>query len=306
MDAVIVTEGLTKRFKERTAVDDLNLLVRPGEIFGFLGPNGAGKTTTIGMLLGLVRPTSGRAIVMGYDIQRQPAPALRAVGAMIEVPAFYPYLSGRDNLRVLARAGGLPEARVTAALDLVELSDRARDKFRGYSQGMRQRLGLASALLHEPQLIILDEPTNGLDPAGQHEIRELIRNLASSGHTIFLSSHMLNEVEQLCGRVAILKAGRVIAEGAVADLLRRGRGVLLRVAGDPSAALALLRATPWITSVEQQGDALLLDAPAARTAEINTLLAAQGIPVAEIRTHEARLEDFFLEVTTDRRPTTDC
>jgi ABC-2 type transport system ATP-binding protein len=225
---------------------------------------------------------------------------------MIEVPAFYPYLSGRDNLRVLARAGGLPEARITAALDLVELSDRARDKFRGYSQGMRQRLGLASALLHEPQLIILDEPTNGLDPAGQHEIRELIRNLASSGHTIFLSSHMLNEVEQLCGRVAILKAGRVIAEGAVAELLRRGRGVLLRVAGDPSAALALLRATPWITSVEQQGDALLLDAPAARTAEINTLLAAQGIPVAEIRAHEARLEDFFLEVTTDhRRPTTE-
>ncbi|MFL5802695.1 MAG: ABC transporter ATP-binding protein [Roseiflexaceae bacterium] len=300
MDAVILTEGLTKRFGKRIAVDDLNLHVRPGEIFGFLGPNGAGKTTTIGMLLGLVRPTAGRAVVMGYDVQRQPDQALHAVGAMVEGPAFYPYLSGRDNLRVLARAGGLPEARVVAALDLVELSDRARDKFKSYSQGMRQRLGIAAALLHEPQLIILDEPTNGLDPAGQHEIRDLIRMLAQSGHTIFLSSHMLHEVEQLCERVAILKAGRVIAEGAVADLLRRGHGVLLRVAGDPAAALALLRATPWIGGVEPHGDTLLLDAPAERTAEINALLASNGILVAEIRANEERLEDFFLEITGTR------
>src|SRR5262249_32442490 len=163
---------------------------------------------------------------------------------------------GRDNLRVLARAGGLSEARVAAAIDLVELSDRAREKFKGYSQGMRQRLGIAAALLHEPRLIILDEPTNGLDPAGQHEIRDLIQLVAQSGHPIFPSSHMLHEVEQLCGHVAILKAGRVIAEGAVADLLRRGRGVLLRVAGDPAAALALLRATPWIVGVEPRGDTL--------------------------------------------------
>jgi ABC-2 type transport system ATP-binding protein len=300
MDAVIQTEGLTKRFGERIAVEDLNLCVRSGEIFGFLGPNGAGKTTTIGLLLALVRPTAGRAIVMSYDVQRQPEQALQAVGAMIEAPAFYPYLSGRDNLRLLARAGGLPEARVAAALDLVELSDRARDKFKGYSQGMRQRLGIAAALLHEPRLIILDEPTNGLDPAGQHEIRDLIQLLAQSGHTIFLSSHMLHEVEQLCGRVAILKAGRVIAEGTVADLLRRGRGVLLRVAGDTAAALALLRATPWIAGVEPRGDTLLVDAPAERTAEINALLAAHAIPVAEIRANEERLEDFFLEVTGTR------
>ncbi|HEY3228535.1 MAG TPA: ATP-binding cassette domain-containing protein, partial [Roseiflexaceae bacterium] len=200
MDAVILTEGLTKRFGTHLAVDGVDLHVRPGEIFGFLGPNGAGKTTTIAMLLGLVRPTAGRAVVMGYDVRTQTAQALRSVGAMIEAPAFYPYLSGRDNLRVLTRAGGLPRARVDAALDIVELTDRARDKFKSYSQGMRQRLGIAAALLDEPQLIILDEPTNGLDPAGQIEIRELIRTLALSGRTIFLSSHLLHEVEQLCGR----------------------------------------------------------------------------------------------------------
>ncbi len=279
--------------------------MRPGEIFGFLGPNGAGKTTTIGMLLGLVRPTAGRAIVMGYDMQRQPALALRMVGAMVEVPAFYPYLSGRDNLRVLARAGGLPEARVAAALAMVELSDRARDKFRGYSQGMRQRLGLAAALLHEPQLIILDEPTNGLDPAGQHEIRDLIRGLASSGHTIFLSSHTLNEVEQLCGRVAILKAGRVIAEGAVAELLRRGQGVLLRVVGDPSAALALLRATPWIAGGRAAGRRAAARCAWSSAPPRSTRCWPRRASLSpRSRAHEARLEDFFLEVTTDHRPPT--
>jgi ABC-2 type transport system ATP-binding protein len=293
----ILTEGLTKRFGARTVVDDLNLAVRAGEIFGFLGPNGAGKTTTISMLLALVRPTAGRAILLGYDVQRQPELALRGVGAMVEAPAFYPYLSGRDNLRVLTRAGGLPDANVTAALDLVELTDRAGDRFKVYSQGMRQRLGIAAALLHAPQLIILDEPTSGLDPAGQLEIRELIRTLAKSGHTIFLCSHMLHEVEQLCERVAILKAGRVIAQGSVAELLRRGRGVLVRTSGDPAQAIALLRGVAWIGAVEQRDETLLLDAPAERTAEINALLTAQAIPVAEIRGYEERLEDFFLEVT---------
>jgi ABC-2 type transport system ATP-binding protein len=297
MDAVIQTENLGKRFGQRIAVEDLNLVVRPGEIFGFLGPNGAGKTTTIGMLLGLIRPTSGRALVMGYNIQQQPERALCGVGAMIETPAFYPYLSGHDNLMVLARAGDLPETRVTTALDLVELTERARDRFKSYSQGMRQRLGIAATLLHEPALIILDEPTNGLDPSGQHEIRHLIRTLAQSGRTIFLCSHMLHEVEQLCGRVAILKDGRVVAEGAVAELLRRGRDLLVRVVGDPAQALALLRSVPWVDAVEQRGDALVVSAPAARSAELTMLLSAQAIPVAEIRAYEQQLEDFFLDVT---------
>jgi ABC-2 type transport system ATP-binding protein len=297
MDAAIVTEGLTKRFGERTAVDRLDLEVRRGQIFGFLGPNGAGKSTTIGMLLGLVKPTAGRATVLGHDITREAAQALTRVGAMIETPAFYPYLSGRDNLNVLAKASGLQPARVDAALDVVELADRARDKFRAYSQGMRQRLGIAAALLHEPELVILDEPTNGLDPAGQLEIRELIRTLAQSGRTIFLSSHMLHEVEMLCEQVSILKQGRVVASGAVADLLRRGRGVLVRVAGDAAAAADLLRGLAWISGVEQRDDTLLVAAPVERAAEITTFLSARSIPVAEIHAQEQRLEDFFLEVT---------
>ncbi len=296
MDA-IVTQGLTKRFGARTAVDRLDLTVRAGCVFGFLGPNGAGKTTTIGMLLGLIRPTAGSAQVLGYDVQRDAAQALTGVGAMIEAPAFYPYLSGRDNLRVLARAGGLPPSRVDAALNVVELAARARDKFRAYSQGMRQRLGIAAALLHEPQLIILDEPTNGLDPAGQLEIRELIRTLAQSGRTIFLSSHMLHEVEQICDDVAILKDGRVVAGGPVPTLLRRGRGLLIRIVGASDHAVALLRGVAWVGGVQLYDGALLVDAPVERAAELNTLLVGNAIAVAEIRPHQQRLEDLFLEVT---------
>jgi ABC-2 type transport system ATP-binding protein len=297
MDAAILTQNLTKRFGDRVAVDHLDLEVPHGQVFGFLGPNGAGKTTTIGMLLGLVRPTEGRALVLGCEVAREPERALAGVGAMIEAPAFYPYLSGRDNLRVLARAGGLPESRVGAALGAVELADRARDKFRAYSQGMKQRLAIAAALLHDPRLIILDEPTNGLDPAGQLEIRELLRGLAASGRTIVFSSHLLHEVEQLCQQVAILKQGRLVACGPVAELLHRGRGVLVRVAGDVVSAAELLRGVAWVGGVTRQGDALLVDAPTERAAELNMLLASQGIAVAEIRANEQRLEEFFLEVT---------
>ncbi|NWG19721.1 MAG: ABC transporter ATP-binding protein [Chloroflexi bacterium] len=298
MDVVIRTEELTRRFGTRVAVDRVNLEVRQGEIFGFLGPNGAGKTTTIGMLLGLIKPTSGRAFVLGHDIQREAAVALRDVGAMIEAPAFYPYLSGRDNLRVLARASGLPDSRADETLAHVDLATRGRDRFSTYSQGMKQRLGIAAALLHRPRLIILDEPTNGLDPAGQLEIRSLVRSLAGSGRTVFLCSHMLHEVEQLCQRVAILKQGRIIAQGEVATLLRRG--VLVRTMGERERAAALLRAAPWIAGVSDHADALLIDAPNDRTADINALLTSGGVPVAEIRSYEASLEEFFLEVTAER------
>lgn len=297
MDTAIQTEGLTKRFGARVAVDGLDLAVRAGSVFGFLGPNGAGKTTTIGMLLGLVRPSAGRALLFGHDVAQAPERALAGVGAMIEAPAFYPYLSGRDNLRALALAGGLLHARVEAALAAVELLPRARDTFRAYSQGMRQRLGIAAALLHEPKLIILDEPTNGLDPAGQREIRELIRGLAQSGRTIFLSSHQLHEVEQICDEVAILKAGRLVAGGPVAELLRRGQGVLLRVPSEAARAAGLLRGVGWVAGVKQRGDELLVDAPAARAAELNMLLAGQGIAVAEVRARGETLEELFLEVT---------
>jgi ABC-2 type transport system ATP-binding protein len=297
MDAAILTEGLTKRFGDHTAVEHLDLEVAHGQIFGFLGPNGAGKTTTIGMLLGLIRPTAGRAYVLGFDVAHEPGRALAGVGAMIEAPAFYPYLSGRDNLRVLARAAGLPADRVDVVLGKVELAERARHKFHAYSQGMKQRLAIAAALLPDPRLIILDEPTNGLDPAGQLEIRQLIRELASSGHTIFLTSHLLHEVEQLCEKVAILRQGRLVVSGAVAELLRRGQGMFLRVAGDIGPAIELLRTVAWVRGVERTGDALVVDAPIERAAELTMLLAGRSIAVAEIRANEQRLEDFFLEVT---------
>lgn len=299
IQTVIETEALTKRYGTFIAVDQLCLQISRGEVFGLLGPNGAGKTTTIAMLLGLVRPSAGRAIVLGHDIQAAPAAALRRVGAMIETPAFYPYLSGYDNLRVLARAGGLPAARIALVLEMVELTARARDRVRVYSQGMRQRLAIAAALLPDPELIILDEPTNGLDPAGTAEIRALIRALAAGGRTIVLCSHILHEVEQLCGRVAILKAGRLVAAGAVATLLQRGQGLRLRVEGDVAQAAALAAALPWVAGVRQADSVLLVDAPAERAAELNAYLTRAGVLVAEIRALEHNLEQFFLEVTGD-------
>lgn len=293
----IETIELTKRYGKRIAVDQLNLTVNKGEVFGFLGPNGAGKTTTIAMLLGLVKPTKGRALVLGYDVQREPALALQRVGAMIEAPAFYPYLSGADNLRVLARAGGIPNERVKQVLDLVELSDRARDKVATYSQGMKQRLAIAAALLPDPELIMLDEPTNGLDPVGTVEIRNLIRELAASGRTILLCSHLLHEVEQLCRRVAIMKEGKLIASGEVATLLRRGQGVRIRVQGDPGPAVSLLRTLAWVGSVTVQGETIIVDAPADRAGDINALLIKANIMVAEIGASNSSLEEFFLTVT---------
>ncbi|MBX0326565.1 ABC transporter ATP-binding protein [Oscillochloris sp. ZM17-4] len=300
MTAAIQTEGLTKRYGARVAVDGLSLTVARGEVFGLLGPNGAGKTTTIAMLLGLVAPSAGRASLLGHELGRGPSLALRQVGAMIESPALYPYLSGYDNLRVLARAGGLPEARVPQVIQTVGLAERAHDKARAYSQGMRQRLAIAAALLPDPELIILDEPTNGLDPAGTVEIRDLIRDLAAGGRTILLCSHMLHEVEQLCGRVAILKEGRLIAQGAVDELLRRDSGIRLRVEGDPGRAIALIRELPWVHAVRAEGGLLLIDAPAARVAELNGYLARNEVAVAEIGARERSLESFFLEVTGDR------
>ncbi|NJP05638.1 MAG: ABC transporter ATP-binding protein [Chloroflexaceae bacterium] len=294
---MIQTEQLTRHFKDHVAVDNISLTIERGEVFGFLGPNGSGKTTTIAMLLGLIKPTSGRARIMGHDVQENPVAALSHVGAMIESPAFYPYLSGYNNLRILARADGLPASRIDAVLEMVELQKAARDRFQTYSQGMKQRLAIAAALLREPEIIILDEPTNGLDPAGMVEIRSLIRQLVNEGHTIFLSSHLLYEVEQTCHRVAILKEGRILAEGAVDALLHRGRGVQVRVTGDVQKAIEVLQAVPWIESVKQEADLLLIDVASDQAPQINALLTQAGILVAEIRAREETLETFFLEVT---------
>src|SRR6266487_7071186 len=214
---VIETTGLTKRYGSGVlAVSDLDLAVRRGEVYGFLGPNGAGKTTTLRMLVGLIRPTAGTARVLG-----QPpgvSGALGRIGSLIEAPAFYPYLSGRDNLRVVARFCGVAEERVDAALEEVGMRARGSDRFSTYSLGMRQRLGVAGALIKEPEVLILDEPTGGLDPQGVVEMRELIRSLGQRGRTVMLSSHLLGEVEQTCDRIGVIQTGRLVAEGTLEEL----------------------------------------------------------------------------------------
>jgi len=216
----IETAGLTKHYGKHRAVVDLNLRVSRGVVFGFLGRNGAGKTTTIGMLVGLLRPSGGTAQVLGQDVRRDLCSALQRTGVLLDRPAFYPYLSGRENLWVVAQAlGGDAPDRIPQVLQTVEMTERGSDRFAAYSLGMKQRLGLAAALLNDPDLLILDEPTTGLDPVGQRDIRELIRHLADeTGKTIFLSSHQLREVEQICNQVAVIDQGRLVVQGRLADV----------------------------------------------------------------------------------------
>ncbi|RMF33071.1 MAG: ABC transporter ATP-binding protein [Chloroflexi bacterium] len=298
-DLVLRVEGLTKFYGPVRALHDLTLSVRRGEVYGFLGPNGAGKTTTVSLVLGLIRPTAGRIELLGHDTRRGRRKVLHRVGAIVERPAFYPHLSGADNLRVAAwELGGVPEARIAQLLERVGLADRADDKVKGYSTGMVQRLGLAAALLNEPELLFLDEPTSGLDPAGQAEIRALIREMAEEGVTVFLCSHLLHEVEQVCHRVGILNKGELIAEGAVEELLRRKEVIQVRVA-DLERAAALLRRLDWVREVRREDDRLLVEAPIARSAEVNAALARQGLYASEIRPLETTLETFFLQVTQE-------
>jgi ABC-2 type transport system ATP-binding protein len=296
-DHAIQTDDLTKVYgRDTRAVDRLNLSVRRGEVYGFLGPNGAGKTTTLRMLLGLVRATSGRSIVMG----RPPGDpeSLRRVGALVEEPAFYPYLSGRDNLRVLARIAGLPESRIEPALEAVDLRNRGGSRYTTYSQGMRQRLGVAAALLKDPHLLILDEPTNGLDPAGVAEMRSLIRRLGSEGRTVLLSSHMLGEVQQICDRVGVISHGRMIAEGSVEEL-RRHQSILVR-AEPLAAARARVERLVGAARVEPSDGALRVQCDQREAARITRELVLAGLAVSEVRPVERTLEDVFLELTEER------
>jgi ABC-2 type transport system ATP-binding protein len=290
----IETTDLTKVYgKHVRAVDRLNLTVRRGEVYGFLGPNGAGKTTTLRMLLGLIRATSGTANVLG----RAPGDpeSLVRVGAIVEEPAFYPYLSGRDNLRVIARFAGLPEMGIAAALDAVDLLARGGDRFKTYSQGMRQRLGVAAALLKDPALLILDEPTNGLDPAGMADMRSLIRGLGSGDRTVLLSSHMLGEVQQVCDRVGVISRGALIAEGAVDEL--RGRGSILVRAEPLAAARETAERLVGTDRVEVLDGTLRLDSDAADAPRITRELVLAGVAVSEVRPVERTLEDVFLQLT---------
>jgi len=213
----VSTAGLTKRFGDRTVVDRVDLAIPTGSVCGFVGPNGAGKTTTIRMLLGLIRPTAGSGSILGGSLTH-PASYLHKVGALIESPAFYPTLSGRDNLKALARLGQVSRSAIEPALARVGLSDRAGDKYRSYSLGMKQRLGIAAALLPNPELLILDEPTNGLDPAGIVEMRGLIRSFANDGITVLVSSHLISEIEQVCDHIVMIRGGRLVHQGPVAEL----------------------------------------------------------------------------------------
>jgi ABC-type multidrug transport system ATPase subunit len=291
---VVETRGLTKRYGDAIlAVDGLDLRVRRGEVYGFLGPNGAGKTTTLRMLLGLVRPTSGRASILGAPPGTPQG--LARIGAMVESPGFYPYLSGRDNLRVVARYAGVAEERVATVLGEVGLSARAGDRFSAYSTGMKQRLGLAAALLKDPNLLILDEPTNGLDPAGMAEMRSFIRSLGEDGRTVVLSSHLMGEVEHVSDRVGVIRGGSLVAEGTVEEL--RGRAGL-RVRAEPVAEAArLVAALPDVDNVTRVDGLLDVAVDTARAPQINHMLVDAGIAVSELYPQKTSLEDVFLELT---------
>ncbi|MEV6064690.1 ABC transporter ATP-binding protein [Nocardia asteroides] len=291
-DSIVVTDGLTKRYGEHLAVDAVSMRVATGEIYGFLGPNGAGKTTTLRMLAGLIRPSAGTALVRGLP-PGDPA-VLRRIGVLIEGPGFYPYLSGRDNLRVLARYRGHSADAVDRALDRVGLANRAGDRFRTYSLGMKQRLGVGAALLGDPDLLVLDEPTNGLDPAGLADMRRLIVDLAADGHTVLLSSHQLAEVQEICHRVGVIAGGRLLAESTVAEL--RGTATLL-VRADPVApAVAAIRAVTD-APVRAGTEGIRVEATAATAPAVARAVLAAGADLLELRVDEKSLEEVFFEMT---------
>jgi ABC-2 type transport system ATP-binding protein len=301
---IIEVVGLRKQYRRlrggsQVAVDGLDLAVPEGGVFGFLGPNGAGKTTTIRCLLGLVAPTAGSCRLLGADVDRDLPRVLGRVGSMVETPALFPTMSGRRNLELLGRLQGIGGQRVTQTLERVGLAERADDLVKRYSLGMRQRLGLAAALLKDPEVLILDEPANGLDPAGIKEVRDLLRGLGDEGRTVFVSSHLLPEVRQTCDRVAILARGRCVAAGPVAEVLANGHsaGLLVRVE-DLDRGRAVLAAAGIPASLD--GDALRVALPPAEAATVTHALAGQGLYVTELRPDEADLETVFLELTAER------
>ena len=293
---VLQTDNLSKKFGEVTAVQSINLRVRQGEVFGFLGPNGAGKTTTIGMVLGLIHPTEGSITLFDQPVTPSHNRALQNVGSLIGAPALLPYLSAQENLQLLATLhDGVENGRITEILDLIGLSQAADRPVKGFSTGMKQRLGLGAALLHRPSLIILDEPTNGLDPAGMREVRTLIRQLADEGTTIFLSSHLLHEVEQVCDRIAVIRQGQIVAQGAVEELLSQsGQSVKLKVK-NPAKAGELLAQLPNATKIVTNGAYVQVSGVESETAVAH--LAQNGIIPSEVQSQKSDLESLFLELT---------
>jgi ABC-2 type transport system ATP-binding protein len=293
MASVVVAESLTKRFGGVLAVDDLSFALEAGTITGFLGPNGAGKTTTLRMLVGLASPTSGRALVFERPYAELEQPALR-IGAVLEATDFHPGRSGRDHLRMLATAVGVPDSRVTEVLTLVELQDAARRRVKGYSLGMRQRLGLAAALLGEPELLVLDEPANGLDPEGVRWLRDFLRSFASEGRTVLISSHVLAEVAQTVERVLIISRGRLVIESSLSDLTARVGGAIRVRSADPAKLQTALAAANLKTTAS--GDQVLF-VHGATSERVGDVAFAAGVAVHELIAEGSSLEEIFLELT---------
>ena len=300
----VETHGLSKRFGPTVAVNDVELLVPRGSAFGYLGPNGAGKTTLIRTLLGLTRANAGTMSLLGTPVPAERRRALARVGAIVDEPRFHPHLTGRDNLRLLAAArGGDADQRIAPSLARVGLAERAGDKVAAYSMGMRQRLGVAACLLADPELLILDEPMNGLDPAGMHEMRAMIASLAAEGRTVVLSSHLLDEVQRTCDAVAIVDHGRVIRQGSIDELIRGAGAMVVQVdCAEPARAVQLIDQAGIAagTALADAGLTVTLPAGASRevVADINRRLVTAGIDVYGLREVQASLEDWFLSVTS--------
>lgn len=294
----IVTKGLTKKYKHVPAVNNLDLAIPQGTVFGFLGPNGAGKTTTIRMLLGLIEPTAGTATVLGHDIRRERNQIAPQVGAIVESPAFYNYLSGWENLRVFAHSSNLdlPKTKFSELIEFVGLNGREKDKVKTYSLGMKQRLGVAATLLNDPKIIFLDEPTNGLDPAGTVDMRNLIARLGHEGRTVFLSSHLLHEVQHVCSDVAIIQKGVTIKQGRVQDLVSDGAGYALEVAPFERAMSVLVR-HPELKATSSDSHWITVEAQPNDIPPLVRALVEADVDVYQVQLRQKSLESLFLEVT---------
>ncbi len=297
MSTSVTASGLSKHFGEFKAVHDLSFELPRGGVTGFVGPNGSGKSTTIRMLLGLIRPTAGTATVLGQPVAN-PAAYIHRVGALVEAPTLYPKLSGRKNLQVLAQLGSLPNSRIDEVLEIVDLAERSGDKFEAYSLGMKQRLGIAAALLQDPDLLILDEPTNGLDPAGTVDMRNLLRNLGEQGTTVMVSSHLLSEIQAACDRLVVIQEGELVFAGELHELLAQHRPRLIAQPADPDNLDPLRELIDNTTQTSKLVDGHIeVDVGADWAPQLFTLAAEANIPLAELRTHTVDLEEAFLEMT---------
>ncbi|MCH7733082.1 MAG: ABC transporter ATP-binding protein [Candidatus Marinimicrobia bacterium] len=296
-EVILRIENLTKSFKDRKVVDSLNLEVTEGEVFGFLGPNGAGKSTTIRLILSLIKPDSGDVKIFGKWVTKHRNGSLQNVGALIEEAAFYKNLTARRNLQILVNLGGGTNRRIDEVLEIVRLIDRADDKVKTYSHGMKQRLGIAQALLHNPKLMILDEPTSGLDPHGIKEVRELIKSMSDDGITVFLSSHLLHEVEQSCSTMAIINEGRLVVSGKVKDLLKQTDLFTTEIQAQPiEEAVSVIRQLDFVKIVVVSEESIKVSVSKDDLPNLTTVLVEKGIKVSAI-VPRSSLEDFFLSLT---------